>query len=167
MRIKGAKNLLHRRDNIPGVHPIEIYIVRPKTAQRSFKRSVKILATVTAGIRIAWLSAKSEFRRKHNLVASSTLSNELADHLFALAIGVAVSRIDEIPSCGEVLIEDGFRRSFIRAPSPLGPQRHRSQAKRADTQTGTTEGNLFISFHLRPSQVTIHPCQLNLDRNLY
>ena len=112
---------------------------------------MNILAAIPPGIRIRGISAKSKFCRQHNAIAQGPLDDKLAQHLFALAASVAIGRIDKIPTCLQVAIQQSARYVFFRSPSPLGSKGHRTEAERADSQAGASESCVFVHPHRRVS----------------
>ncbi len=100
---------------------------------------VGIIGTVLIGRQSAARAIEAELGRQHDLVARSSVPDELADEFFADAAGVNIRRVHEVATRFADGIKDRAGPSLIDAPVARAKGRG-AEAERADDQIGSAEG---------------------------
>jgi hypothetical protein len=146
--IERLHGLLDGRIAVPGVHPVEVDVVRLQTAQGLLERSDDGLAAGAAGVGIAGVERGHELGGEHHAVAHARVGAEpIAEDLLGVALGVDVRGVDEVAPELAIAFEHGRRLRDTRAPAPLLTERHGSQTQRTDAQSGTAHRDEVVERH--------------------
>ncbi len=87
---------------------------------------------VTAKIGILGAFAQCIFRGDHKMVTFR--GNELSNKFLTGPVGVVVCRVNIIPACIHICIENLAAFIFRRAPAPIIAECHRTKAQFGNTQ---------------------------------
>ena len=115
-----------------------------KTAERPVEGAINVFASVAARIRVARFGIEGKFRGQDDSVTQTALDDKFPDQLFALAAGISVGGVNEIPAGFEVSIEEAARNVLLRSPSPLGAESHGAETEWGDAQSGSSERFVFV-----------------------
>ena len=105
-RAQRLDNLLHRRDHVPHMHPVEVDVIGAQPAQRALKRAIGVLATIAARVGIGFLRREGELRRQHKLVTQLRFGDEAAHDFFTFAVGVHVGAVEKVSAVFDIAVKD-------------------------------------------------------------
>src|SRR5205823_7158559 len=89
--------------------------------------------------------------------AGGVAADGFADDRLRVAFGVGVRGVDEVSAATEKTSENSCRFSGRRSPTPVLAERHRAEAERADTQAGTSKGDVVCERHRKSSLANLEP----------
>jgi len=145
--VESGKDFLDWGHHIPDVHPVEVDIVGAQSFERLIKRAVDVLVSVPARVGISLFAVEGEFGGDDRAVARLSFTDEFTEPFFTFASHVEIGGVEEITACVKIVIEDISGGCFIVAPFALGAESHRAEAKRADLQPGTAQGDVVGEIH--------------------
>src|SRR5215471_21080139 len=126
------------------MQPVEVNVVGLQATQRAFEGAMNVLAAIASGVWVGRIGIKRELRGEHDAVAELAFADELAEHLFTFAQGVAVSGVDEISAGFDVAVEELAGDALFGSPAPFGTEGHGAEAERADAKAGAAESCVFV-----------------------
>lgn len=128
--VEAADDLLHRREGVPDVHPVDVDVVGPEPLEAGVDGAAQALAVRAAGVGVGRVGAERVLGTQHPAVPVG--ADQVADDALALAAGVEVGGVDEVAARLREALDDGRRVLGRCARAPAAPEHHGSQAQLGD-----------------------------------
>ena len=150
--VERVHRLVDRRVRVEEVHPQQVDVVGAKPPQRILDLVHDGLASRAAAVGIAHVHAAAELGGDHQAITEALARpgrKPLAEDRLAVALGVDVGGVDEVPAPPDVALELGDRLLRSGAEAPFGAEGHGAQAERAHAKAGPAERHVVIKSHAR------------------